>query len=438
MVRTRRWFRGAVLGSAVALGSVMCSSGVATAAPGGASELSLGDLTAALASFPAFAAIPDSRTLTAPVLLHGRLGELAGAPVGGAQVLLSAWPSNDHLTSLPIDGTFSTVPVARAVAGPDGTYELRSALTPLLSALLSEDGLDVQYDVFAAGRQYRYLSQIRPALSGGWVRQMVTDAVAKVAGVGATDANLLDVALDKRVSTGFHNPFGDGDEFNHPPDPYCQSDYQKVAEQPVPTTVATAVARTGATALVKYDHDAKTQTSLGVSVGGGLFKAGGNRTRTSHLYAEYPDLHAGPGQVVNEEYQVNVLQGTFRSNCARFYPYDGRFPDAWYVTGPERLTGGGRPVPSRFPLWDCHQNPGWIQPAGYKEGGTDNERAATYHGGFEFAPTKWGWFTGDSLSGYSSKVAVHFKFEDPAKGYWCGDHGFPLDDNQRVQGFQVQ
>jgi hypothetical protein len=197
-------------------------------------------LAAALVRFPAFAAVPDSDTLSAPVVLHGKLGEFAGAPMGGAQVLLSAWPSNEYVTQLPIGETFSTVPIARGSAASDGSYELRSALTPMLAGLVSKDGLDVQFDVFAGGRQYRYLVQIRP-LDGDWVRQTVTDTLTKTVGSGANAANLLNVVLDGRTAKIVADE--DVPDLQHPSDPYCEGNYTKIAQQAVPTTVATAVAR---------------------------------------------------------------------------------------------------------------------------------------------------------------------------------------------------
>jgi len=79
------------------------------------------DLAGALARFPSFAALPDSLGVSAPTMLHGKLTDLAGGTMPGANILLSAWPSNEAVHAMPVGGTFSLTPVTRTVAGADGT-----------------------------------------------------------------------------------------------------------------------------------------------------------------------------------------------------------------------------------------------------------------------------------------------------------------------------
>ena len=42
----------------------------------------------------AVSSLPDSATLTSPVILQGHLKDASGAALAGTEVLLSAWPSN--------------------------------------------------------------------------------------------------------------------------------------------------------------------------------------------------------------------------------------------------------------------------------------------------------------------------------------------------------
>src|ERR1700710_1181452 len=105
-----------ILASAITATAVLGSSGGAVAAPAAASHESLRDLGAALFRVPAFAAVPDSATLSVPVMLHGTLTDTDGMAMSGAQVLVSAWPSNQQIHRVPIGAPFRVTPLARAVA----------------------------------------------------------------------------------------------------------------------------------------------------------------------------------------------------------------------------------------------------------------------------------------------------------------------------------
>jgi len=110
--------------------------------------------------FPDFADLRDSLGLRTPVLLHGAATDSVGTALAGAQVLLSAWPSREQVRALPKGATFATVPVARTAAGRDGSFELRSALTPLLAGLLGKEGLDIGGVQFAGDTLSGYTEQI--------------------------------------------------------------------------------------------------------------------------------------------------------------------------------------------------------------------------------------------------------------------------------------
>jgi hypothetical protein len=140
------------LAAVLAAGAVVGTADGASASPAKTSQTLLQDLGAALFRFPMFAAVPDSAEVSAPVLAHGRLRDTAGAPMAWAQILVSAWPSNSTVHQLPTGARISLTPVARAITGAHGDYEIRAGLTPLLRSLTDRDGLDIEMDVFHAGR----------------------------------------------------------------------------------------------------------------------------------------------------------------------------------------------------------------------------------------------------------------------------------------------
>jgi hypothetical protein len=417
--------------------------GTADGAPATTSNTSLQNLGAALFRFPAFAAVPDSAALSVPVLAHGRLADTAGKPMGAAEILVSAWPANRVVHDLPIDGEVSLTPIARAVSGEDGSYQVRAALTPLLQSLTDRDGLDVEFDVFHAGRQYVYLSQVVPTAVGTWVGQLVTDVTRAAAPAAANPANLLDIALNPasgerldadllRMPAAARKP-----DFHHPAAPGC-TNYEKAAVKDAWETIATAVARPGVATHVTYNSDAQTESSTGVAIDDGAFSVSGGRSRNSGIEATFHDHHADSGAVVNREYLVHMNHNVFRRACATDYQGHER---VWWVTDPDGVSGADRlggvdDRPSRYRVWDCAGNPRLEQIAHVDSISTHDERAVTYQGSFSFSPVPWATFQGDALSGYNKDVKVAFNFDDWQRGYWCGNTGFPAADGQRVQGYQ--
>lgn len=397
---------------------------------------------AAGALFPGFAAISDSRTLDVPALLEGTLTTAAGAPMAGAQVLLSAWPSNQSVGALPVGGAFSITPIARTLAGRNGTYELRSALTPLLNTLTDKEGLDLELDVFHGGRHYVYLTQVEPDRAvGGWLRATAMDAAGR-----ATAAVRNPMTLDLAFSTGQGTPLpravsgspGDRPATDPMPGVGCTR-YEKHATKLPYTTVATAAARKGVRAEVTYQKTANTEVSTGISYDGGAsFSISGSRSRSSSFSPTWKKNNGK--KTFNREYKLQMETAVLKRKCVgNGYSNNGPYK-MHYVTSPVGLTGGGKtPQPSRYPLWKCGpEGNKRTTKAGYANVATEDARAATYQAAFGFKPTGAGGFTGSALSGYSDTVKVTYHFKHPNRAFWCGHTSFPLHDGQRVQGFETK
>lgn len=433
-----------------AIASTMAAS-LAFFVPGpAAAEVRAGsDLVgAALARFPEFAALPDSRVLPAPVMLQGTLSDLAGKPLSGAQVLVAAWPSNETVHALPPGGEFDVTPIARTVAGPDGSYALRSLLTPLLASLTGQDGLDIELDVFHDGRHHVYLSQVR--MDGvTWVRDLVNGVDGQAAATEEGVRNLLDLALDSAqgepldasVPVAWPPPTAPGDTEpltkDEKPFPGVTCKRYKVIGEPrkVMTTVATAVVRNGPTVQATYTGGAETISSTGVSFdNGATFSVNGARSRRAKFTPEFIDRTARPGKTVAREFRVQYLHNVLRRAC--LVNYDNHYK-LQYMTSPDRTTKGGDDVASRYPNWSCRPDDDKSAPGHLKSVTTEDEEASTYEAAFGLAPFGGATLFGRALSGYSQAVTLKFVFRNPERGWWCGHTSDPGADGQRLQGYEA-
>lgn len=440
--------RARALVSAVASVSIaLAIPGLAAAEPARPSALT-GE---ALARFPELAGLPDSRLLGAPTLLQGTLTGPTGAALGGAQVLVSAWPSTRTLAALPAGGQFDLVPIARTVADSSGRYELRSLLTPVLAALMGQDGLDIQVDVFHGDSHHVYLSQVHTD-GAKWVRQAVNGVDGqRASALTADSANLLDLVLDPAkaerlnasapaVST-WPPPIRAGEppltkrDRPIPGGPSC-SRSTKINEHPLNamTTVATAIVSNGPTVRIRYTDGAKTVTSTGFSVDGGVtFGIGGARERTASFTADFRDWRAKPGQLVARDFRVEFEHDVVRRVCVANANWNRYSVQYW--TSPRGLTGGGDDIRSRRPVFGCDDDLRRTT-AVFKRASTENARAATYTAAFGFAPVAGAKFSGNALSGYSKAVQVVYVFARPGRGEWCGSTGRPLYPGQRLHGYE--
>ena len=425
------------------VGTITASLALALAGPAiaanAAAETSSGISGAALIRFPEFAGLQDSRSLKDPLMLQGKLTDLSGKALAGAQVLLAAWPSNETVSKLPVGGSFSVVPVARTVAGKDGAYQLRSLITPLLMSLSGKDGLDVELDVFHGGRHYVYLTQLSSEGNGSWVHDFVRGVDGQAGEQVSTATNALDLALDpatgeklsKDLERGLRIPTANEPI---PGGPACGK-YTVFTTTRAMTTAVTAVARNSATAVTTYTENATTLASTGFSAGGaGEFAITGARSRTAEMKIKFADHKAKKNRTVARDYLVEIEHDTLERKC--FGNKYGEYRHQ-YVTNPTRITGGVDDVPSQLPAWNCAPEDGKTVKGHAEEVSTLNAKAATYEKSFTFFPFDGASFTGRSLSGYSKSVEVLFRFTNWKKGFWCGHSDVPLGQGQRVQGFQA-
>jgi hypothetical protein len=426
--------------ASIALLSSGASAG-ATISGGTAVDNLVGDLVgAAWARFPQFAAVPASLGIDAPVVLHGRLSDPAGAPLAGAQVLLAAWPSNTVLHALRTGDGFAITPVARTIAASDGRFELRSMLTPVLAALSDESGVNVELDVFHGDRHYTYQTSVVPdASSGGWVYRALRDTAAERPSVLANSRNALDITVEpqtgRRLSPElFRDPvrLPGGDP---PPAPPGCGRYEDIGTKDTWTTVASAVVGNGASVTVEYSENAESEISTGASLDGGLsWSAGLTDTAKSGRGAKWHNT-AKRGESLNQVYQAEWRHKVLERKCNQ--DMTGKHFDRAQRTTPDHGTGGFRPVKGdrKNPIWACNDSNS--KPANATEVWTDDEQARTYSRAFSMAPTGTGTLTGSAQSGYSKAVKIIYGFTHTNRAYWCGDTNVPGADGQRLQGSEV-
>ncbi|MGQ0464795.1 MAG: hypothetical protein ACT4QG_05700 [Sporichthyaceae bacterium] len=420
-------------------------AGAVTAAvlvPGTAADAAptaTGSQALALARFPAFAAVPDSAALSSPVVLHGTLRNAAGKARGGAPMLLSAWPTHEQYGALPDYSDVVLTPIARTVTRADGSFVLRTALTPVLAGLLNRDGIDVQLDVLDGSAHHVYRSQVAPQrTTGAWARGLLSQATAALT-TSRGQANRWDVTLDPqagspvdlagvalpgRFSTAAAAP-GRRVAF-----PGC-SNYTKLPSKIVWEVVATAIARNGTTMKATYTNGAWTESGTGFSYDGGItFLQNGALSRTTTLEIGFHSYKAPRGKAVRTEYLADRWHHMATRHCA-INPRNDNVEQI--ATTPGSLLGGADDQPS-FDDWHC--DPKNTRPGNADYVQTTNARAKTYTSGLGFSPTGKGSFTGTTTSGYNNETTVRFEFGKVRDGYWCGDTGVPGARGQRVQAFR--
>lgn len=398
----------------------------------------------ALERLSQFAAIADSATLDAPMILHGTAGDASGVTMAGADVLLSAWPANENVLAMG-DRPFATIPVARTVADDRGRWTLRAALNPTVAALIGRDGLDLQLDVVHDRRQYTHLTQVVPGGALGWLRTSVSKVKLPTL-VSAAPRNALDLVFARGSGTKIptaasrewpQGPEGEGSDAG--PRPWmggatCVE--RKVATEKVWTTVASAIAQRGATANVTYARGAETEMDAAVSYDGPVrFIGGGKRTRTSTFTAPFDPQSGTPTGPSNREFKVEMALGVFAHECLG--NDSNEFRVRGYRISPLGATGGLDDFPSSYKVEPCAGR-NRIALVGGSGTTTEQERAFTYERGFGVS-FRGASFGGASTSGYSDTVKIEFTYAKRTNGrknWWCGHTGFPVAAGQRVQGFQ--
>ncbi|MGQ0625956.1 MAG: hypothetical protein ACT4PP_15080 [Sporichthyaceae bacterium] len=415
-------------------------AGPTMAMPRAADDL-LPDLSGhALTRFANFATLPDSRGLDAPSIVHGALVDPAGAALGGAHILLAAWPSSDTIDALPAGGEFDVLPVARTVSGRDGTYALNAALTPALALLAGENGIDVELNVFHRDHHYVFLSQVKPQLdTASWGANLLTAAL--VPSVRDSVEGALTLTLDPASGENLNAavpvrlgrnepPITEGDLFGYP----CGT-WRKLGRTSAMTTVATAAVYNGPSVTTTYETGAQTTTSTGLSVDGAIsFSISGARTRSARFTAGFYDLDSGPGEIKGREYRVEISHQILRRACtAGPEVRNGRY-SVHYVTSPRRMTGGFDHITPRLTPTTCRHKYTARTRGPFTR--YETEEAATYTSAFSINPMGRGSFTGAALSGYSKAVKLEFRFDGRGGNRACGHTDKPGTPGQRITAFQ--
>ena len=384
----------------------------------------------------------DSRSLSDPLMLQGKLTDLSGRALSGAQVLLAAWPSNETVSKLPVGGSFTVVPVARTVAGKDGSYQLRSLITPLLMSLSGQDGLDVELDVIHGGRHYVYLTQLTAKGNGSWVHDFVRGVDGQAAELRSHTTNALDLALDpaqgEKLGKDLERAVRVQTSDKPQPGGVGCTHYERVDDPKKPikawTRLVSAIARNGTAIETSYDKGAKTTTSTGFSFDKGLsFSINGARERSANVEAVFLAQKSKKRHVITRAYEGRVQHVVLHRVCTgnKF----GEYRDH-YITSPAGLSGGFRVVhdSSRAPVGCDPNHTEYLGDVDHIS--TENAKAYTHQRAFSFAPVGGGTFTGNALSGYSEQVKVTLNFASN-RASWCGLSAAPLAPGQIVEGYDL-
>lgn len=221
-------------------------------------------------------------------------------------------------------------------------------------------------------------------------------------------------------------------KYRQPVPPGC-TPFEKIAVRLAWGTVATAIARNGATAEMVYEKNSRTESSTGVSIGG-AFAINGSRSRTFGFKAEFAPRKSTKKKVVNVDYRAESEHAVLRRACAK--DFRGGVDEVFLTSPLGSTTGGLDVVPSAQPEFFCPPGDRTKRVVGVDRVSTETERAAVYGGAFAFEPIPGSGFVGNALSGYSTSTGVAFSYVGipENKRFWCGHTSFPRAPGQRVQG----
>jgi hypothetical protein len=417
-----------------------------TAANAGA-EKPANPSSAAEQRFPAFRGMQDSRDISAPVLMHGRLTDPEGNPLADADVLLAAEPSRAFIEAMPIGASYSLLPVARTTTDSNGDYAMRAPFSALMRSRHGVDGIDLELDIFVGNRHLVYFSQAKfDEPSSTWTLPVVAslnsdDPASRPKPTrGHHPLNQLDLTLDpitggSEVPADAVVPNEEEPVARHHQGLTC-SDWVLISTQDPRETVSTAIVRWGATLTATYKGTKSTTSGMGYRVApsgqwaGVSWSQSGTKEVTNTFEGNFGSSTAGASETLNREFRVNMIHRTYNRHCWIGCSVCQHSWEAQEKTSPGLPSGGGGNFNSRYADWACHTTVTWNGPGV----STTTATAATYTSAFSVSAIGGGVsFQGTARSGYNSNIKITFTFKSPP-GRWCGDSGYPTEA-KRVKGW---
>ncbi|WP_405061706.1 hypothetical protein OG474_08655 [Kribbella sp. NBC_01505] len=368
-----------------------------------------------------------SASLSTPVVVGGTVRTPNDTPLAGANVVLLAWPSNEVVEKMAIGDKLTLQPVATAVTGGDGSFQLRLDSNDRVRPMADSYGI-VNFDIVA--------SPVDPASgqsgsSFSFSRRLVDTAAGPVlADVNApegeaTPAPSTEVQLKSDGTVREVNPepqlpvdkSAEVIETNPAPlqkggDTVCEVDYVK-GLGPIWVLVGqTFNVATYMEAQFTYIQGSSSSLGVGISTSGkaGTFSANGTTSRSSTTTLGY-GVHGG---TTKRFFDTQFQFGKYQHNC---YDSESGYKWTFYTIRTNGFVGSTRirklnsaPAANHCAVLAAKTS---IE--------KDETRAVTWSDGVELAGMGMGF---SSTTGYSTSSKLYYKATKYARQL-CGLYSTP-------------
>ena len=341
-----------------------------------------------------------SSALQGPVVAAGRLQDPAGRAAVG-NIVLFAWPSQATLSRLQPGDHVKLVPVAKAIAGSDGTFSLRIDPTAPIAEFTSAAGIvDFEIEGQSPSGISHFSFPRRLAAGQAWT----TLSGAPAASASATVTPVVD---DPAVESSGSAPAPLPAETK-----ICTSTLVSVYS-PAWDIVGEVYTGPHADAQLVYQQGSTSTVGVGVSVSGtsGTFSASGTSSLTDTGVVTYPNYGPTHNIVEQSEFRsakysvVCTVHGTTYDHHYEVRPYD-------WIGGGTQYVAAGPPTATM------------CTPVSAGIGETVNSGTAiTFTNGYSMSGQ-----IGIDLStstGFTTNTELRFNFI--ANGNLCGSNGYPLN-----------
>jgi len=341
-----------------------------------------------------------SSSLQGPIVGSGRLQDAIGRAAAG-NIVLYAWPTQDTLSRLHPGDHVKLVPVAKAIAGTDGTFSLRIDPTAPMAEVTSSAGIvDFELEGQSSSGISHFSFPRRLTASHTWTTLSGAPA-------GSASAALVPVVDDSAVQSGESAPAPLPAETK-----ICSTTLVSVYS-PAWDIVGEVYTGPHADAQLVYQQGSTSTVGIGISVSGtsGTFSASGSSSLTDTGVVTYPNYGPTHNIVEQSEFRsakysiVCTIHGTTYDHHFEVRPYD-------WIGGGTQYVAAGPPTAT-----NC-------TPVGAGIGETVNTGTAiTFTNGYSMSGQ-----IGIDLStstGFTTNTELRFNFV--SSGNLCGSNGYPFN-----------
>lgn len=382
---------------------------------------------------------------TAPLLWRGRVVDRLGVPVAGRVTAFLRPPAS----AIPDAGSGSpapaSIPLASAVAGPSGDFELRALLPEVPAEYRPEGWLHVMVLAEAADGAWalandsmRYVAPTGTLWNGAWVSTIADEGRLRAALTAPKlpTAAALAGLITNGLTGGFERPdllqlgeprtmAGTGPasgRWKGPGDPYVGCNAVAVeGREKAFRTISDIDVGPGWSHILGYTDTRTTSWDIGVEQSGGGWKAGGTTSFSNALSAGF-DAEYGPyPSRFREEYQIDLVHAKVLWRCG-----SKTSPGPFYIRTVEAENWAGGTFNQGEPIIPCnpkHREPIAGRTKGWRlEGKTSKYSASAAGFGFR----------GGAAVTYTKaiKLGWHNHFEHARDV--CGESDNPFKGRTRV------